>query len=146
MARSKSLEKEAEALRMGALQQKAEAFLQNAEDLGAFKVIRGRLDGADMGALQETVSGLRDSAGAGHVIVLGSADKENGKVYLACAVSDDLIAGSGLQACKMIGQIAKIVGGGGGGRPTIATAGGRMPEKLIEALEAVAEIAKSQLA
>ncbi len=146
MARSKSLEKEAEALRMGALQQKAGAFLENAEDLGAFKVIRGRLDGADMGALQETVSGLRDSAGAGHVIVLGSADKENGKVYLACAVSDDLIAGSGLQAGKMIGQIAKIVGGGGGGRTTIATAGGRMPEKLNEALEAVAEIAKSQLA
>ena len=145
VSRSRSLEKEADALRISVLQQKAGSFLENVENMGAFKLIRGRLDGADMGALQETTGSMRASAGPGHVTVLGSADKANGKVYLACAVSDDLISSSGLQAGKLIGQIAKLVGGGGGGRPTIATAGGRMPEKLDEALDAVAEIIKDQL-
>jgi alanyl-tRNA synthetase len=72
--------------------------------------------------------------------VIGSVNEEAGKVFLSCSVSDDLIKDKGLNAGNIIGSVAKIVGGGGGGRPTFATAGGRNPEKLDEALAAVSEI------
>jgi len=54
------------------------------------------------------------------------------------AVTDDLVK-DGIQAGKLVDVLAKKVGGGGGGRPHLATAGGKQPEKLGEALEAVAE-------
>jgi alanyl-tRNA synthetase len=53
---------------------------------------------------------------------------------LVCVVSDDLVAGKKLQAGKIVGELAKLVGGGGGGRPHLATAGGKDVAKLPEAL------------
>ncbi|MEO0855308.1 MAG: DHHA1 domain-containing protein, partial [Bacteroidota bacterium] len=67
------------------------------------------------------------------VVVLGSADLGAGKAMLVCAVTDDLTK-RGVQAGKLVGLLAKRVGGGGGGRPTLATAGGRQPEHLDAAL------------
>ncbi len=66
-------------------------------------------------------------------VVLGSVP-EPGKVSLVAAFSPD-VNKKGLQAGKFIGAIAKICGGGGGGRPNLAQAGGRDPSKLTEALE-----------
>jgi alanyl-tRNA synthetase len=66
-------------------------------------------------------------------VVLGSVP-EDGKVSLVAAFSPD-VNKKGLQAGKFIGAIAKICGGGGGGRPNLAQAGGRDPSKLPEALE-----------
>ncbi|MGB7056718.1 MAG: DHHA1 domain-containing protein, partial [Geitlerinemataceae cyanobacterium] len=72
-------------------------------------------------------------------VVLGSVPEE-GKVSLVAAFSKEVNA-KGLQAGKFIGGIAKLCGGGGGGRPNLAQAGGRDPSQLAEALDA----AKSQL-
>ena len=66
-------------------------------------------------------------------MVLGSVP-EDSKVSLVAAFSPD-VNKKGLQAGKFIGAIAKICGGGGGGRPNLAQAGGRDPSKLPEALE-----------
>jgi len=74
------------------------------------------------------------------VIVLGTKDEEEGKVYLMVAVTEDLIKDKGLKAGALVGQLGRLVGGGGGGQPNLATAGGRQPEKLSDALEKVNEL------
>jgi len=66
------------------------------------------------------------------VVVIGWAD--DGKVQLLAAVTDDLVK-KGLHAGKLVGQVAKVVGGGGGGKPTMAQAGGKEPAKLGDALQ-----------
>jgi len=121
-------------------------LIDGAQAVSGIKLITGRVDGADGNALQTLVSDLRDQVGDGHVCLLGSADMDAGKVMLCAAVSDDLISGKGLQAGKLIGQVARIVGGGGGGRPQLATAGGKQPEKLDEALLAAPRILSDMLA
>lgn len=143
--RSKALEKEAIALRLASLEQKARAFSQSAVVVGPVTLVVGRLDGADSGALQEICANMNASLGAGHVCVLGSADEAAEKVFLACSVSEDLVKNHGLQAGKLVGLIAKEVGGGGGGRPTLATAGGKHPEKLDAALASTPTMVKSLL-
>jgi alanyl-tRNA synthetase len=64
------------------------------------------------------------------------ASEQGGKPILIAAVTDDLVE-RGLHAGKLVGSVAKIVGGGGGGRPTLAQAGGKDPSKLSEALDSV---------
>ncbi|PLZ79481.1 DHHA1 domain-containing protein, partial [Fischerella thermalis] len=81
--------------------------------------------------------------GAGAAVVLGSVP-EVGKVSLVAAFSPE-VNQKGLQAGKFIGAIAKICGGGGGGRPNLAQAGGRNASKLPEALEKAKGELKSAL-
>ncbi len=73
-----------------------------------------------------------------HGIMLGSAT--DGKVNFIAAVSDDLIA-KGLKAGDWIRETAKIAGGGGGGRPQMAQAGGKDPSKLVDALNVARDYA-----
>ena len=93
----------------------------------------------DAKALQTAAERLQQKLGEGAVI-LGSIPSE-GKVSLIAAFSKKVNKEKQLQAGKFIGQIAKICGGGGGGRPNLAQAGGRDPSKLSEALST----AKQQL-
>ena len=67
------------------------------------------------------------------------------KVGIVCVVSDDLIKEKKIQAGKIVGSVAKIVGGGGGGRPHLATAGGKDISKIDEALEKTNEIIEGLL-
>ena len=69
----------------------------------------------------------------------------DGKVQLVCVVTDDLISGRQLKAGVIVGRIAKLVGGGGGGRPHLATAGGKDVTKVAEALAKTPEIIRSFL-
>ena len=93
----------------------------------------------DAKALQTAAERLQQKLGEGAVI-LGSIPSE-GKVSLVAAFSKKVNKEKQLQSGKFIGQIAKICGGGGGGRPNLAQAGGRDPSKLSEALST----AKQQL-
>jgi len=77
--------------------------------------------------------------------VLGGVDPEGDKAYLVAAVSDDLLAGTRVRAGALVGALARIVGGGGGGKPALATAGGRNPERLDDALKAAGEVLESML-
>jgi len=74
-----------------------------------------------------------------HAVLLGSAGE--GKVNFIAAVSDDLIA-KGLKAGDWIRETAKVAGGGGGGRPQMAQAGGKDPAKLADALARAREFAE----
>jgi alanyl-tRNA synthetase len=108
------------------------------------RLVTGDLGAADMDTLRDVATDFREKLGASGVAVLGARDPEGGKVYLAAAVSDDLT--KRVQAGKLVGVLAKMVGGGGGGRPQLATAGGRNPEALPEALAAAEAEVRAALA
>jgi alanyl-tRNA synthetase len=86
---------------------------------------------------------VQQNIGNGTVIVLGG--KPDDKVSLIAIVSDDVAKEKKVQAGKLVGVVAEIVGGKGGGKPTLAQAGGKHPEKLGEALSAVSTIIKGML-
>ena len=69
---------------------------------------------------------------------------DNSKVGIVCVVSDDLIKEKKLSAGKIVGELAKLVGGGGGGRPHLATAGGKDVSAIPLALEKVEEVILKQ--
>jgi len=106
-------------------------LLETATDLGGGKLIVGEVPGANDEALRGVMDSLRKRAPS-FGILLGSAGE--GRVNFISAVSDDLIA-KGLKAGDWIRETAKIAGGGGGGRPQMAQAGGKDPSKLSEALQ-----------
>jgi alanyl-tRNA synthetase len=94
------------------------------------------VDALDRGQMRTLVDNLRNKLGSG-VVVLGSADGE-GKVALIVGVTKDLTGK--VQAGKVVGQIAKLVGGSGGGRPDMAEAGGKDPAQLDAALQSAAGV------
>jgi len=91
--------------------------------------------------MRNQIDRLKQKAGSA-VVVFGWRD--DGKVGLLAAVTDDLVQ-KGLHAGKLVGQIAKVVGGGGGGRPSMAQAGGKEPDKLPEALELAQSLVSLQI-
>jgi alanyl-tRNA synthetase len=109
----------------------AAKLLADAPDFAGGKLIVGEIPGGNDDTLRGVVDSIRKRTGS-YGILLGSATE--GKVSLIAAVSDDLIA-KGLKAGDWIREAAKVAGGGGGGRPQMAQAGGKDPAKLGEALE-----------
>jgi alanyl-tRNA synthetase len=93
-----------------------------------------------MEALKSLGDRLRERLGSG-VGVLGTVIGD--KVAFVCVVTDDIVSGKGLSAGRIVGAVAKIAGGGGGGRDHLATAGGKDPAKLDEALAAVPGVVAS---
>jgi alanyl-tRNA synthetase len=112
-----------------------------------FRVLVTRLDGADGSGLQTAAQGLADQLGAGAAVVLGGLPDpaDAGKVILVAAFGPAVVA-SGLQAGAFIGGVARACGGGGGGRPNLAQAGGRDGAALDGALAAAGEQLRAALA
>ncbi|MEM9153878.1 MAG: alanine--tRNA ligase [Cyanobacteria bacterium P01_F01_bin.33] len=134
----KSAQKEVERLKSDLAIAHAEGLLTQVETVGSLEILVAELNGAEPDALKSAASHLLQKLGPG-AVVLGSSPKSS-QVSWVAAFSPDVVK-QGLQAGKFIGAIAKITGGGGGGRPNLAQAGGRQPDKLPEALAA----ARSQL-
>ncbi|HEY2749249.1 MAG TPA: alanine--tRNA ligase [Polyangia bacterium] len=107
-------------------------LLSNVREVAGIKVLSTRADVGDPKALREVADQLRDKLKSGVVVLGGVAD---GKVALVAAVTADLTGR--LHAGKIIGEVAKLVGGRGGGKPDLAQAGGTDAAKLDEALESV---------
>ena len=104
------------------------------------------IDGVDGDGLQGAALGLLDQLGDSTAVVLGGLPdpSDQGKVILVAAFGKAVIA-QGQQAGKFIGSIAKLCGGGGGGRPNLAQAGGRDGAALNGALEAASDDLKHHL-
>jgi len=98
------------------------------------KICKGIIEADNEEMLKDLASVLRGKLGSG-VGVLASVIGE--KVSIACVVSDDLIKEKNLSAGKIAGELAKKVGGDGGGRPTLATAGGKDTSKINEVINSV---------
>jgi len=97
-----------------------------------------------MDDLQALAQQLRDRMGEESVGVLGSIDSEDGKAYVVVSVSDDLV-GRGVKAGDIVGVLGRKLGGGGGGRPQLASAGGREIEKLDAVLAEAPDLVRENL-
>ncbi len=122
--------KQLEAETSKSVAENAEELFAKAEEVGGVKIIAQKTDLTNRDTLREFIDRLRGK-GRSVAIVLGSAS--DGKVALTAAVSKDLVQ-RGISAADCVRTAAKIVGGGGGGRPDLAEAGGKHPEKLAEAI------------
>ena len=134
----KRLEKEVEALQLELAKSKAGDLKDQAREINGVTVLAAEFEGEPK-ALRSEADRLRDSLGSA-VVVLGSRKKG---VQLIVAVTKDLIPR--FHAGKIIKEIAAVVDGRGGGRPDMAQAGGKTPEKLPQALEKAYEVLASQL-
>jgi alanyl-tRNA synthetase len=99
-------------------------------------VLAQRVDGLDRGQMRTLVDNLRTRLGSG-IVVLGSVGDED-KVAIVAGVTKDLTGR--IQAGKVVGAVARLVGGSGGGRPDLAEAGGKDAAQLGNALDAVPRI------
>ncbi|MGA7932202.1 MAG: alanine--tRNA ligase [Kovacikia sp.] len=128
----KTTQKQLETLKGQLALAKANELLSQAQSAGNFQILVAQLQGVDPTSLMTAAEQLQQKLKQG-AVVLGSVPEE-GKVSLVAAFSPE-VNQKGLQAGKFIGAIAKLCGGGGGGRPNLAQAGGRDASKLPDALE-----------
>jgi alanyl-tRNA synthetase len=125
----KRLRKELEQARMKSAASSVAGIEQQVREVKGVKVLAHRADNLERPQLRTLMDNLRHKIGSG-VVVLGSVS--DGKVALVVGVTKDLTGR--LQAGKIVGRVAKKVGGSGGGRPDMAEAGGKDPQALDAAL------------
>ncbi len=140
LSQMKELSRENESLRAKASLAEAGSLTDKLRSIGGIPVLAEQVHAGDMDSLRNMVDSLKAKLGSA-VIVLGSVQED--KVNLVAAVTPDLVA-KGLHAGKLVKEAAARCGGGGGGRPDMAQAGGKDPSKLAEALELAAELAGKQ--
>ncbi|MGY2725532.1 alanine--tRNA ligase [Thermostichus sp. OS-CIW-26] len=141
-AELKAAQKELEEVRSQLALLQAEGLLAQAVAVGDLKVLVAELGSTTPEALKTAAEHLLHKLGEG-AVVLGSVP-EAGKVSLVAAFSP-AVQQLGLKAGSFVGEIAKLTGGGGGGRPNLAQAGGKQPEKLAEALQVARERLQAEL-
>ncbi|MCB0732375.1 MAG: alanine--tRNA ligase, partial [Ignavibacteriae bacterium] len=111
-----------------------DSIVKNPIELKGINIFKGKVDANNMDELKSMGDELREKIKSGVGVLISEVD---GKVGIVCVVSDDLIKDKKLMAGKVVGEIAKIVGGGGGGRPHLATAGGKDVSKIDEAINKI---------
>jgi alanyl-tRNA synthetase len=110
------------------------------QDVAGIKLIARRVQGLEKGALRSLSDSLRDRLGSGVVVL---ASENDGKVVLVVAVTKDLT--SRVQAGRLVKELAPLVGGGGGGRPDLAEAGGKNADGIDALLSRAPEVLKTQI-
>ncbi|MDX1978027.1 MAG: DHHA1 domain-containing protein, partial [Pseudanabaenaceae cyanobacterium bins.68] len=141
-AELKNTQKQVESLKQAIALNSAEQLLSGAEQVGKFQVLVAELPDLEADGLKTAAEMLLRKLTHG-AVVLGSAPQSD-RVNLVAAFSGEVNA-KGVQAGKLIGAIAKITGGGGGGRSNFAQAGGKDASKLGAALEQAAQELKQKL-
>ncbi len=132
MDSTKQLEKQVETLKRKTAGSVADSLLEETRQVKDVRVLAAKVTGFDRESLRQLVDALRQKLGSG-VVVLASA--EDGKVSLIAAVTKDLIPR--LHAGKIVQELAKLVGGSGGGRPDMAEAGGKDTSGIEKAISHV---------
>jgi alanyl-tRNA synthetase len=130
----KRLSREVEQLKMkaalgGGGRTSGGAASDDVQEIEGIKLIARRVEGLERGALRGLSDSLRDRLGSGVVVL---ASENDGKVSLVISVTKDLT--SRVQAGRLVKELAPIVGGGGGGRPDFAEAGGKEPSRIDDLL------------
>ena len=137
----KALHSENEKLKSKMANEALGDVMNQVKDIKDTKLLAVKVDGVDMNGLRNLGDQLKEKLGEGVIVIASSQD---GKVNLLAMATDGAMA-KGAHAGNIIKQIAAIVGGGGGGRPNMAQAGGKLPEKIDEALAAVESVLAEQL-
>jgi alanyl-tRNA synthetase len=126
LSRIKTLEREVSSQKMDTVKSSLDTLVQNAEIIKGMKVITAIFENLNMDLLRKNVDLIKEKSD-NSVIALGS--KEKGRALLVMGVTSDLCQ-KGIDASKLIKEIAGIIGGSGGGRPDFAQAGGNNPENF----------------
>lgn len=137
----KNLHKEVHKVKQKEISGKVESFVENAKEVSGIKIIARKVEDATADDLRKTADMLMKSAKEA-AIILGTA--QNGRVTIIAALSPSLVK-CGLHAGNISKEVAKVVGGGGGGRPEMAQAGGQWAEKLDEALSFATELLSKKI-
>ena len=140
-AEVKALQSENESLKSKAAQSALGDVMDKVVEVNGVKLLAAKVEGVDMNGLRDLGDKLKEQLGEGVVLL---AAVNGGKVNLL-AMATDAAQKAGAHAGNLIKAVAAIVGGGGGGRPNIAQAGGKNPEKAQEAMDAAAGILEKQL-
>ncbi|MED4879075.1 alanine--tRNA ligase [Anoxybacillus geothermalis] len=138
-AELKELERENESLSARLAHMEAEHLTRQVKDVNGVPVLAAKVQANDMNQLRAMADDLKQKLGTA-VIVLAAV--QGGKVQLIAAVTDDLVK-QGFHAGKLVKEVASRCGGGGGGRPDLAQAGGKDAQKVAEALNYVETWVKS---
>ncbi len=141
IAENKSLHSEVESLKNKMAQDAAGAVLDQVKKVKGIKLLAAQLDGVDMNGLRDLGDQFKAKLGEG-VVVLASGN--DGKVSLMATATDGAMK-QGAHAGNLVKAIAGCVGGGGGGRPNMAQAGGKNPAGIPDALAKAAEVLESQI-
>ncbi|HEX9615039.1 MAG TPA: alanine--tRNA ligase [Bacteroidota bacterium] len=140
--RRKQLEKEISKLRVRSLSSDIDDLVGRGIQVDGVRLVSAEVSVSSMDELKSLGDSLRSKIGSGVGVLASVVDQ---KVALVCIVTDDLVSTRKLEAGKIVGAVAKLVGGGGGGRPHMATAGGKDVAKLHEALKNTESIIRSFL-
>lgn len=138
---AKELHSEVESLKSKLAKDAMGDVMEQVEDVKGMKVLAIRVDGVDMNGLRELGDQLKTKLGEGIVVIASETD---GKVSLMATVTDGAQK-AGAHAGNLIKGIAALVGGGGGGRPNMAQAGGKNPAGIPDALAKVKEVVAEQI-
>ena len=133
----KKLEKEIAELRMKEKLEQLDHILSLSSEEKGIPVFKGKVHADSMDELKSFGDEMRNKVRSGVGVLIAQIED---KVGIVCIVSDDLIKDKKLNAGKIVGELAKLVGGGGGGRPHLATAGGKDVKEIVSALSRVEKI------
>ncbi len=137
----KSLQAENEALKSKAAKDALGDVMNQVQEIKGVKLLAAKLEGVDMNGLRDLGDQLKEKLGEG-VVVLASVN--DGKVNLMATATDEAQK-KGAHAGNLIKAIAVLVGGGGGGRPGMAQAGGKNPAGVDDAIKEAAKVVESQI-
>lgn len=138
----KKLEREIAELKIAEKLEQLDHILSLYSEEKAIKIYKGKVHAESMDELKSFGDEMRNRMGTGVGVLIAQIED---KVGIVCVVSDDLIKDKKLSAGKIVGELAKLVGGGGGGRQHLATAGGKDVNQIVNALSKVEKILGSFL-
>ncbi|MDO8684607.1 MAG: alanine--tRNA ligase [Armatimonadota bacterium] len=137
---ARDAQKEIEKLKAKGAAETAGELAESAQEAEGVKYVTATIPTVDVPTLQKLADGIADKLKSGVVVLAGVAD---GKVLFIGKVTSDLV-GKGFHAGNILREVAKVAGGGGGGKPEFAQAGAKDPNKVDEALAKAAEMVRSQ--
>lgn len=140
-ADNKALHSEVESLKSKLAKDAMGDVMNQAKEVNGMKLLAIKVEGVDMNGLRDLGDQLKEKIGEGVVVI---ASVNDGKVNLMAAATEDAVK-KGAHAGNLIKGIAGCVGGGGGGRPNMAQAGGKNPAGIEEALAKAEELLKGQV-
>ncbi len=141
LAENKALNSEIESLKSKLAQDAMGDVSDQVVEVNGVKLLAAKIDGIDMNGLRELGDQMKDKLGEGVVVLASAVD---GKVSLMAMATKEAVD-KGAHAGNLIKAIASLVGGGGGGRPNMAQAGGRNPEGMDAAIAKVKEVLEGQI-
>lgn len=134
-------DKEIEGLKAKLIKGAEDDIVKEAKEIKGIKYVTYALDNVDANGLRDLGDKVKNKLGEGVILL---ATTKDGKVNFVAMATKEAVS-KGAHAGKIIKEVATIAGGGGGGRPDMAQAGGKLPEKVKEALEKVPSILETLL-